>query len=256
MGIILRTKNTNFESTALSFLPPVSDGLEYWGYYPSAERAARNMAPGKPNAVVVGAPVYGAGFATLSGSAYVQTSVPDLPNMTLVSVFRAATDVRSVLIASGPTASRAAPFSGASWGSSLYSDGGASGDGLLVVKANRSHFDGGSGTTAAVTAERSISASSSWRAFAGVYDGALKRVSLSDLATGSPAVALATPPNDVVDLSAVTYRIGSAYGAGLGVAATDIAFSAIYSRPLSEQELADVYGHAQGYLLDRFGLVV
>ena len=87
MGLILKAAGANFEANAVSYIPPVADGLLYWGFLnDSIEKLGRNFAPGGGPLSVVGAPIMDAKGAVLSASNYVQLPVQQTPSLTIIVV--------------------------------------------------------------------------------------------------------------------------------------------------------------------------
>ncbi len=72
------------------FYPYDTDGLIYCGVYGiNAARCSRNFAPGMPDAVVVGDPVYGSNYVQLlPGTNWIQTMAEQFDDLTIMAVAR------------------------------------------------------------------------------------------------------------------------------------------------------------------------
>lgn len=69
------------------FIPPLTDSLEYWNFFGGTEAANRNLAPGKSNGTLVGAPVANAhSHLFRQGVNYIRTGVPETYEMTFVAI--------------------------------------------------------------------------------------------------------------------------------------------------------------------------
>lgn len=73
-----------------AFNLPVTDSLEGMFFFTDGLNVAKtNFAPGKPDGVIVGAPVASDGYVTFSAATgHLQTQVPETANMTVVSIVR------------------------------------------------------------------------------------------------------------------------------------------------------------------------
>lgn len=94
----LIAKGVNAEDFALEYAAPVRRGLEGMFFLNSnLEKLARNYAPAKAQAKVVGSPSVSTNWATLTGASnYIQTEIDETESMTLFVIFR------SGLVSGGP----------------------------------------------------------------------------------------------------------------------------------------------------------
>lgn len=91
MGVQVIAKGVDAELYATEYAAPVRRGLEgIFFLNTSLEKSARNYAPGKTQASIVGAPVPSANFLSgKSSSNYIQTDINETAEMTLFSIARA-----------------------------------------------------------------------------------------------------------------------------------------------------------------------
>lgn len=95
MTVYFQIAGSNNRSNPRGLIPPVSANLEAW-FFPgtSRERTQVNLAPGKPDGVIVGSPTYGSGFATFraalnaGGVARMETQAAESASETVFAVFR------------------------------------------------------------------------------------------------------------------------------------------------------------------------
>jgi hypothetical protein len=91
MGVRFVAKGVDAEAYATEYAAPVRRALE--GVFftnGSAEKCARNYAPGKPSGAIVGAPVAVASYATFKGlTNYIQTQIAETESMTLFAIGKA-----------------------------------------------------------------------------------------------------------------------------------------------------------------------
>lgn len=81
-------KSSDF-SDSLDYDFPVQ-GAVYWNLFTTPGAIGRNMVPNMPAPVVVGAPAFVSGYARMDGGdAWVEPSVPETAEMTLISLARA-----------------------------------------------------------------------------------------------------------------------------------------------------------------------
>lgn len=89
MGVKIVVKDADFAYTAVSYDSPVKNGLKYLNFFGTDKRTlTRNLAPGMPQASVVGEPALypdSAGFAYLEK--LVKTGVQQTKDVTIISVF-------------------------------------------------------------------------------------------------------------------------------------------------------------------------
>jgi hypothetical protein len=230
-------------------IAPVTGSLEAWFCFDTAlERIGFNRAPGKGNAKIVGSPTVFPTHARFKGGAnYLETLVAESASFTILVVGK----VPGLLGGTGtPTA---APYVGnyAGQSASPLGAGGAciyhTTDTTMTGSAWRVNTDGTGTTSSQANAN---DAPTSWGLRVLRCDGA-NGTKISNLTTGVSSVqSLATPRV----LSVQPLRIGGVYGTTF-LGETDISHVAIYSRALSDDEIALVAAAMRKRML-RFGIVV
>lgn len=249
MGIIIRTADTNFEDLAIGFIPPVTRGLAYWNYLgDNATKTKRNLATGLPVGLV-GSPTYGVGYAALGETAYLQTAAMQTADITILAAFRNTVDANFVVVSNNGT-TRAAPYTGHTYGTSLYGGINIVGDGKVTHSFNQNVFDGNSATLGqiATVAATTIVPINTFHFVSGKYDSSINVSSVNNITAGKTALTSAVAPNTIPDLGSFPIRIGHAYSTGLGTVAKDIAFCAIYNEALTDEEVSSIYETVQSYL--------
>lgn len=246
MGVLIRVKSAGFESSAVAFIPPISDGLEYWNFFGGgASKAARNLASNKPGGVVVGNPVYGEHSAVFTGqSAYIQTGVEDSADMTLIAVAKPISDAGAHIVSSF-SGQRANGATGVSLGKTLwFTNGGQDGDGLAQMVATQGRWSGVSGSASlSVTSGTLGLPINQWVAVT-----ALMGATSNQIKNNSSGFVDTDTPTGVTDPSTLRLRVGSATVAG---ASSEIAFVAAYSRLLSMAEVDAIYAFLKKYYARR-----
>lgn len=247
-GILIRVKGASFEANAVGFIPPIAGGLEYMNFFGGdANKATRNLAPGKPAAGLVGAPTYNEHSAIFRpGANYVVTSVDDAESMTFIAVAKSLSDANTMIVSnfSGPRAGGV----GTTTGKAL--DFGSNGviDGLVTNKMFGPRWDGVS--SAPVSPGVAITGLQNpvgeWRAVVGRARESDKTLSIFNKTAGLSGSVGVT---QVADLGASKMRIGgTAVASGGSFAnAVEIAAVAIYSRALTDVEIDKVYSFLKGY---------
>lgn len=252
MGIVIRTRDVNFEDGAVGFLPPVTRGLAYWNYIGgNADKTARNLAPkGLPSGTIVGSPTYGAGYASLSQSAYIQTQALQSADITMIAVVRPKSESGAVIISNNGANNRVSPYTGQTFGASMWNTAGAASDGNITNSFNQNVFDGNSATAGTIVCAGSLALQNinQFHCFSGVHDSASHTSVARNLGLGGVAAGVATSPNTIPDLGVLPFRIGYSYSTGLGTAESDIAFAAIYNTALTIDEQLEVYNFVKSYL--------
>lgn len=248
MGTQIVAKNVNAESFALKYAAPVRRGLEAWHFLNTdLVKAARNYAPGKPNAKVIGEPTVQANFMQFKSlSNFLQTDVKESAAMTIFAVVRCVdtmVDDAHKPMFLGTFRSMAADGSGETFGVSLYANGVTS----LVGGASR-------GTS--VADDTSSGAGLSGHDFTKfalivqeVYAGPMQN-RITNATAGVSATGSSSAPRYP---SAGVMRIGSGYHQFSG--AGEIAFAALYSVSLDADEIAAVVADIRRYMATR-GVVV
>lgn len=230
------------EAFAVKYLPPVLDGLEAWHFLnTSMEKAARNYAPGKPNALVVGSPSVQPNFVRFKSLAnYLQTDLPEQAFETTIIVARSldslANDATRPMFCGTFRSLAVSSSTRLSFGTSLY----VAGPGNVTGAAARANGDNFTSGGASIT----NAAVSDWSMYV-LTVGASQTV-VRDVTRGSSVTSTSTQARDV---SAGTHRIGSGYLQYAGEA--DMAYYGRYSRLLSALEIDATIANVRRYLSGR-----
>ena len=249
MGRVLRVRGNPFEKNAVSFLPPVPEGLLYWGYLNgSLEKVGRNLAPNGRPVSVVGTPEVSGGGVILDINRYIQTEVRQTPSMTLIAVGRPVTDgAEQGMFISNYTSARPGVIAGVSSGVSLYCGGDDPGDGKFKVNANVSSFSGLSGAPSIIRQATLNGLEVSKPAFlAMTFDESEKITRLYNLSTGARAQTAGF--TESVDIGVTPFRIGASPLTSYPNRPKQLHFAAIYNRKLSDAELQLIYTEVKKYL--------
>lgn len=245
MGILLEVQNAAFSNNAIRFIPPVAEGLEFWALFGSTnEKTKKNLAPNKPDGVLMGAPVISQGHATFSRYDYVETSVSDHADLTLfvvARVFDEETSGGGTLFSTGLAQPRPNGVGGSSSGVQFvyYS---TVAEGQEELRAYRYRFNGvaNSPTVAAPYPAQAV-VTNQWALLAMVNDAATHTTRLRNLTTGQTTSAAAVAPNSIEDIVAATFKIGGQPGGASYAAPIDLAAAAMYHVALSDTDIALVY---------------
>lgn len=215
--------------------PPVTEGLEFWNYYGGASDMRRNLAPNKPAAIPVGDPTGGDFYIRCEGMIdYIQTAVAASEQFTLIAVAKAVLPDAG----SAPLISNTGSISQtgvATTGAAIYLNDAATGNNLLRLTAQQAANSAGTSTTVVASTTDFNASTSGVQMFAGRCEADGDRV-----ANVMGTALTATTNSALAAMLAQPYRIGSQYNATAdGV--VDIYAAIIYSRALSDAELATVY---------------
>lgn len=240
----------NFQSQAIRFLPPDTDGLRYWGMYDgSAERAARNHAGGDVIASVTGAPVFGDDYADFTpASAFIQTTGSQSPDLTMIAVIRPHDDASGDRYVISNSASPAVnpPYATARGSQLMLSHGTAAGDGVLNLTMAVGVNNGGTDQNAGATIFNNVVAGQ-WSCVAGTYNSDAKQYRVMNFTSG--ATATITNAN-AANIGSGDYRVGSAINSN-GANKLGIAMAAIYDVTKSLVQLTDIYADIKTYFAKR-----
>lgn len=197
-------------------------GLHFLGH--GQDVAAINFGGGA-DAAVVGSPVWDAGFATLSSSAYLQTDVDEVAEMSFVGLVRRQTDVSCMYWGNN---------TGAAGGIGLYSTGG------FAVIGGRADRDTTSGES--VNLPGTVNPSS-WQMVAmRVPNAAVLR--LDGMTNDTSASATATAPRLISGGGAM--RVGTGYNPAFSEAC-DVSWWAAFDRVLTDGELVLIETRMRAY---------
>lgn len=224
--VVLRAKGASFSKNvgALQYVPPILSGLLGW-YFLGDDLAAsqKNWAPGGGDLTVTGSPVYGAGYATLSGTNYFDTGYVDPAEFTLLAVAKG-TNTTSAYVSSFLNSSSEYAMINAG-ATNLFRAGG---------------YFGAAGNFQR-TSVNTYSDLNRFEFIAGTGENAPQQLSfywprVAEVTAGSaPANARTSGVRNIL--------LGRAHGTFL--VASDMAFAGVYSRALSEAEISSIYSHLQ-----------
>ncbi|MFJ4385469.1 hypothetical protein ACIP02_14110 [Pseudomonas sp. NPDC089408] len=230
MGVQLIAQNSTAPWNT-KVVPPITRGLEGWFTLDTdARRFGFNRAPGKPDAIIVGAPTAFASHGRFKGNVnYLQTQVADSDEMTLIIVGKAANPlvagVDSVFLAGahiGPVSSPG--FTGNASGVNLFLDHPS------LFKGSSSR-DSGSGTSSTTTLSANGTPTNGWAIRSIRAKSGLATV-LVDHTAGVKVTGAVTTPRV---LTGNRYRIGSATTGFTGE--SDITLAAFHSVFLTDSEV-------------------
>ena len=238
MGITLITDTV--ATNATGWLAAAPSGLEYANFFSGSTVMSRNLADGKPGASVIGAPTQGTEYIQTVGlTSYIQTAAVPTNEFTMLAVAAPIDDAQNLITGVISNYSGAA----ASAQSLQYSPQ-TLGDGLLNMRLQTMVYNGSS-YTADVLSTTNSAALNVPEAFSGrMTTGLVKTLNrLTDglLATATQAASY------TVDV-ARPLRIGSTYQSVLGCR---VYAAFIWSRALTDPELAAMYAQVKGYYAAR-----
>lgn len=252
MGLILKAAGANFEANALSYIPPVAEGLLYWGFLnDSVDRLGKNYAPDGAPASVVGVPTVTSKGAVLDGTRYIQTANQQPSAFTLIAVGNPVVDgAEAGMFISNYTSARASGVAGTSFGVSLYSGGDDAAVGTFGPRLNVSSYSGIANAPSNLNNAILPATDITKPAFlVGTFDSVDKIVKLRNLSNGTSAQTPAF--NEAVDMGVAPFKIGASPLASYTNRAKNFHFAAIYNRKLSDAELSLIYTRMKAYLATR-----
>lgn len=249
MGTRITAKGVFAEDFALEYSPPVRRGLEAWHFLnTSAAKAARNYAPGKPQAQIVGTPGVNADYLAFKSTVnFIQTEVRESAGQTVFYVARsmdsmAGNDTKPMFYSTYQ--SPAVSGVGNTYGVSGYGNG----VGVLVQSGAR-----GNDLTNHTSAGVSIAGNdfAKWALYVGVVEPGLAPHRAINKTQGiASAGAMPTLPRLI---TSGKFRIGSCYtGAWAPFAGTcEMALWACYSEVLTTPEIDAVVANIRAYMARR-----
>lgn len=256
MGLTIKAEGANFESNPVSFIPPVRDGLLYWGFTnESLEKLGKNFAPNGSPVAVVGQPTVDGKCVTLGEEKYVNTGIVQTPSLTIICVGHPVTDGAEVgMFVSNFSGNRPGGKAGKSFGVSLYCGFNDVNPGVFEVRASVARFSGESGSGSGLNYVLLPNLDITKPAFlAMTFDGNEKVVRAYELSTGVSGQRPAIP--DFVDMATTPFYVGDCPESTWVNNPRKIYFTAIYNRKLSEPELDTIYKRIKAYLATR-GVIV
>ena len=248
MATIIRVAGADFSANPVGFMPPVAANLLAWHYLGGdLTNSARNLAPGGANATVVGSPTVETSHLRCSSTAYIQSTIEDESDCTLIAVAK---------MPSGFT------FSTAAAGGWMVSAFGTNGTGMYLKKSGTAepasvprvvgyYSIAGTPTYQQVDAPTTTNVSANWHMFIGKFVGG----------TGATMTNKTTGQTNTVSSAEAKYNLSGnlfRFGASAGgvVDPIDMAFAAIYGRALTGTEETAVYLAVQAYLDRRFSITI
>jgi len=260
MGIRIIVKDADFSDNAVGYSAPVPEGLEYLNFFGgTAARLQRNLALGKPAAVMVGTPTINADSAIFTPlTHYIQTFAPDAHNKTLFVVARVpATKVDSMLLSNSrsPRTTGPAGLPTTTASSLMYRGTGTPGVDQVAEQFFATQWDGAtnasSNPTAVVLNNRPVGTLNALIGRTNAGDGLLASTKYRKIDNKTTGAKLAGSFTGAVFDLAGTYRIGSSYAAFAGTVPTEILFAAIWSRELTDSEIETMYQAVKAYYARR-----
>lgn len=258
MGIDFVAKNADFSANAIGYEPPVTRGVQYWGFIGGGAgvtdaaklaRVRKNWISGKADGGIVGAPVpavdYTSKFKTATN--YIDTGVAETDAMTLLLGFRV-----PGATASNPTTDLATNGTRPM----MMGNMGTGGVGLYIsgttglpsgVLSGAANYDN-SGTPAVQIGTLTIPDVTAWRmASLTVTPGTGFR--LRGLTSGISAYKADTRTRSK-NTATSTIRIGST-GRNDFLGEHDICFAAVYTVALTDAEIDSIYAAVKSFLAPR-----
>ena len=233
---IFVARDVDVESTATEFMLPVMDGVDAIHFCnTSAEKAAHNYAPGKPNATIKGVPVANANYIRFKGNVnYLETRTQESAAQTVYCVSRAigdlsGSDTQSMAVS---TFTRPAVVGGGStFGVSLLYTNPGSGPIMQAIGSRgtlvANHITGSVGLA--------IPAPGDWRLGAALIKDAVTKNEVYNLTTGEKAISSAA--NTARLPTSGFFRIGSSYATSSYLGEIDIACVVIASIAHTEAQM-------------------
>lgn len=232
MGVQLVARNTT-APWYTKVAPPVTRGLEGWFTLDTdVQRFVFNRAPGKADAVIVGAPSAFAGYGRFKGNLnYLQTQIADSDEVTIIVVARATAPLvagvdATMLVGahSGPIATPG--YTGSASGANIFLDH------PTLFKGTATRNDGSGSTTATASVSGTGTSTTTWA----LRSIRAKSGAPNVLVDHTAGVTVAGTNTNQRVLTTNKYRIGSAT-AGFP-SESDVSFVAIHSAQLTDSELA------------------
>ncbi|TKD32606.1 hypothetical protein [Azotobacter chroococcum] len=211
------------------FKIPVIDGLEGCFLFGDGEEMiAKNYAPGKNNATVIGTPTAGSASAVFDGDNYLQTDIAEEADMTLISVARdptfSAGDEFGALIGNN--------FAVANGGVALWLNNNPA--------ANANAIKGGASDSVAISLNTGVFGLYSYRAKSGAPS------TLHAMTTGQSATSASSGARTLDNARTLRIgRIGSESESYKGQ--NEQLLALIFSRALSDEEQAAIAAWARSY---------
>lgn len=256
MAALLFKTTESLESRATEVKCPVMSNLEVLSFFDtSLGKSVRNLAPGKPDLTVVGAPsVTSTKVGITSNANYFQTSCAETAACTLIVVAKmtsagTGTSTRPMLIGTYQDVASASGY-----GTNILAISTASGiqatAGLTDLSGARQNWlaspDVSPGMSPAIT---------SWNFLYSIVNTTTIKAGTK---TGTAVNKTDSDPNGTTYprvVSGRNFRIGAVYNTSYGGTA-DIAFAAIYSAALTDANITSIHTWAKTILDSRLGVTL
>lgn len=253
MGVTITVPSADFSGSPVGYVPVVPDGLAYLNFFGgSAERTARNLAPGGAPGEIVGTPVYTTTSVRLTPkSHYIRTAVPQTASMTVLLVVKPLSIAQNAM-AFGNFGSPRTAAAGNSNGVFILLPANAGSTELANVRFTAAQPSGAASQNINADLPQSLRVGS-LQTVVGRLDDSTKQRRIMVPATGLQTSVVGTLPTDI---GVGPLLIGSYYDAtSAHIAPLEIAAAAIYTRALSDVEIARLYASVAAYF-DRRGISV
>lgn len=246
MATILTVTGADFSANSVGFIAPVADGLVGWWYLGGTEAETKRDRAGIANATLGGSPTINAGYASFGGYSagqWLQTAVTETAAFTMLCVARSTeaahsgTDLPMFVSNYGNDAGNG----GTPIGASIYISAG-------TVPAGTLRLGGGQNANGTVLGQInttfSVAASTSWNFYAGRLASTsannTQQLNARHLFGKTSGQSHTTNNYPRVVHSVNKMRIGAGFHSGFS-GSCDVAFAALYSRALTDDEVETIY---------------
>lgn len=246
-----------FSANPVGFSPPITAGLKGWWYLGgTSAKTTRNLAF-NGDAALVGSPTIEEGyvsFAGFSGGQWMQTTLAETENDTLLVVARSAAAFSSGSTRPHPIGNTGpdAGFSGTEHGSAIlvYETVGAPSAGVRGVQSH----DGGAGTPVShLTGQITVTDLTDFKFLAKSFNDT-SNTKLTRNVTDSQSTSNTNTGARILHTTN-THRIGGSYTSTYG-GPCDVAFAAIYDTALTSDQMGEIYEFVARYLSDKFSIEI
>jgi hypothetical protein len=236
----------DFSAHAVAFVPPVIDGLAGWFYLGGTLAKTQRDRAGIANGVLAGSPTIEANYVSFGGFAtgqWLQTSIAETDDITILCAARSADT-----FGSGPDRPMFvsnygvdAGNGGAAIGASVYIDGGTAPAGTVRLGGGQDNNGTIQGQINTVITTTNVSVWNFYAArMAQTDDDNTVQNNARHLFNKTTGQSNTTNNYPRVSHSANLFRVGASYSSSFG-GICDVAFVAIYSRALTNDEIEEIY---------------
>lgn len=253
MGIEHIISGMDASELNVGYSPLIPQGLEYLNFFGGSAPLTRNLAPGKPGATIVGNPPVGSmaeGIKTSYGQHYIQTAAAHTAEMTLLAVAKAEEEGENFLISN---------YASPAVNTTLrLNSSGMAGQGRVRADSIAAYKDGAGAT---ISYGASVVETSNVGQFATVASRFKLMpltgfVQTNDFTSGGTRRTGTAPPAVITPNLGVNLRIGSGTGSFAGAKSPRILAAAIWSRALSDAEIAQQYRQLREFYASQKGVSV